>query len=134
MLITKEILNELIRKARTSPRLRANMDLRNTQDDTSQRMLNAIEPDSVIPIHRHPSSSETCIVIQGSVTESFHDNQGNVIQHYELSATPGSNVLQIPANTWHSLKSNVTGTIIFEVKDGRYVPLEHKDMMQEYTL
>ena len=89
MLITKEILNELIGKAKVSPRLRANMDMRDSAEDTSQRMLNAIEPESIIPIHRHPSSSESVVCIKGSVVEYYHDDNGNVIGEYTLNTIPG---------------------------------------------
>ena len=129
MLITKEIINELIAQAKVSPRLRANMDMRDSSDDTSQRMLNAIEPESIIPIHRHQTSSESVVCIKGSVVEYYHDDKGNITAEYTLTCNPGENLLQIPTGTWHSLKSLESGSVIFEVKNGAYVPADPSDIM-----
>ena len=65
MKIDNTLLDELTAQAQASPRLRMNMDLRNSAADTSQRMLNAIEPGSVVPIHRHQKTSETVVVLRG---------------------------------------------------------------------
>lgn len=73
MVITQEILDELTEKAKVNPRLRVNMDLRNSPDDLSQRMLNALEPGTVMLIHRHKDTSETCVCIRGHFEEYFYD-------------------------------------------------------------
>lgn len=78
MVITKEILDELSAKAKENPRLRCNLDMRNSADDQSQRMLNALEPGTVMPIHRHKTTSETCICIRGHFEEYFYDSDGRL--------------------------------------------------------
>ena len=130
MQINKEILDTLIAQAKVSPRLRANMDMRDSSDDTSQRMLNAIEPESIIPIHRHQTSSESVVCIKGSVVEYYHDDKGNITAEYTLTCNPGENLLQIPTGTWHSLKSLEPGSVIFEVKNGAYVPAKEEDFIR----
>ena len=79
MIIDKKILDELTEKAKASPRLRCNFDLRNSAEDNSQRMLNALEPGTVMPIHRHKGSSETCICIRGLFEEYFYDENGVLV-------------------------------------------------------
>ena len=127
MIITKEILDELTEKAKASERLRANLDLRNSPKDQSQRMLNALEPGTVLPIHRHKGSSETCICIRGHFEEYFYDNNGNLTDTIDM--LPGGVVLNIEKGQWHSLKCLESGTVLFEAKDGAYRPLEEDEIM-----
>ena len=126
MIIDGKILDELTAKAKTSPRLRYNLDLRNTSEDKSQRMLNALEPGTVMPIHRHKGSSETCICIRGHFEEYFYDEQGNLTDTFDM--VPGGVVLNIEAGQWHSLKCLESGTVLFEAKDGPYHPLEEDEV------
>lgn len=93
MVISKEILDELTVKAKESPRLRCNLDMRNCAEDRSQRMLNALEPGTVMPIHRHKESSETCICIRGHFEEYFYDENGNLTDTIDM--VPGGVVLNI---------------------------------------
>lgn len=127
MIITQETLDELTIKAKASERLRANLDLRNSPEDQSQRMLNALEPGTVLPIHRHKGSSETCICIRGHFEEYFYDNNGNLTDTIDM--LPGGVVLNIEKGQWHSLKCLESGTILFEAKDGAYRPLEEDEIM-----
>ena len=122
MVITNEILDELSVRARASERLRANLDLRNGVDDQSQRMLNALEPGTVMPIHRHNGSSETCVCIRGHFEEYFYDSEGRLGETVDM--VPGGVVLNIEKGQWHSLKCLESGTILLEAKDGAYRPLE----------
>lgn len=122
MVITNEILDELSVRARESERLRANLDLRNSADDQSQRMLNALEPGTVMPIHRHKGSSETCVCIRGHFEEYFYDSEGQLTETVDM--VPGGVVLNIEKGQWHSLKCLESGTILLEAKDGVYRPLE----------
>ena len=131
MIITEEILEELSAKARASERLRANLDLRNSPEDQSQRMLNALEPGTVLPIHRHKGSSETCICIRGHFEEYFYDNNGNLTDTIDM--LPGGVVLNIEKGQWHSLKCLESGTVLFEAKDGAYRPLEEDEIMNLKT-
>ena len=128
MVITQEILDELSAKAMESPRLRCNLDLRNSADDQSQRMLNALEPGTVMPIHRHKGSSETCICIRGHFEEYFYDAEGRLTDTIDM--VPGGVVLNIEKGQWHSLKCLESGTVLFEAKDGAYAPLGHEDILE----
>ena len=128
MTIDQTILDQLTAAAKASPRLRMNMDLRNSADDQSQRMLNAIEPGTVMPIHRHRGSSETCICLRGHFVEYFYDDKGQITDTIDM--LPGGTVLNIPIGQWHSLKSLESGTVLFEAKDGAYAPLTAEDILQ----
>ena len=130
MKITQELLDELTAQAKASPRLRMNMDLRNSPEDQSQRMLNAIEPGSEVPVHRHRLSSETVVCLRGRLVEEYYDEAGRVVDSIEL--TPGGPVvaLNIPAGQWHTVRSLESGTVILEVKDGPYVPLAEEDVLR----
>ena len=126
MVITNEILDELSVKAKASPRLRMNLDLRNSVDDQSQRMLNALEPGTVMPIHRHKGSSETCICIRGHFEEYLYDENGNLTETIDM--VPGGVVLNIEEGQWHSLRCLEPNTILMEAKDGAYRPLEQDEI------
>ena len=128
MVITKEILDELTEKAKESPRLRCNLDLRNSADDQSQRMLNAIEPGTVMPRHRHKDTSETCVCIRGRFEEYFYDERGNLMETIDM--VPGGVVLNIEKGQWHSLKCLESGTVLLEAKDGKYRPLSSDELME----
>ena len=127
MIITQETLDELTIKAKASERLRANLDLRNSPEDQSQRMLNALEPGTVLPIHRHKGSSETCICIRGHFEEYFYDENGVLTDTVDM--VPGGTVLNIEKGQWHSLKCLESGTVLFEAKDGAYRPLEEDEII-----
>ena len=128
MVITENILDELTEKAKESPRLRCNLDLRNSADDMSQRMLNALEPGTMMPIHRHMGSSETCVCIRGHFEEYFYDEHGNITDTIDM--VPGGVVLNIEKGQWHSLKCLESGTVLFEAKDGKYRPLSSDELME----
>ena len=130
MVIDIELLDSLTEQAKCSPRLRMNLDLRNSSTDTSQRMLNAIEPGSVVPIHRHQKTSETVVVLRGRVVEEFYDELERICSAtYEMSAGGSVCALNIPAGTWHTLRSLESGTVILEVKDGSYEPIKTEDIL-----
>jgi len=126
MIITKEILDELTEQAKASERLRANLDLRNSPEDVSQRMLNAIEPGTVMPIHRHLGTSETCVCVRGHFEEYFYDEEGRLVETVDM--VPGGSVLNIEKGQLHSLKSLESGTVLLEAKDGKYEPLTSDEM------
>jgi len=131
MKITKAILDDLTAKAKASPRRRMNMDLRNGIDDQSQRMLNAIEPDSVVPIHRHQKTSETVVCLRGRVVEEYYDELERICTE-TIELTPNGPVvaLNIPAGQWHTLRSLESGSVILEVKDGKFEPLSDVDILK----
>ena len=130
MNITQAILDDLTAKAKESPRLRMNLDLRNSADDQSQRMLNAIEPESVVPIHRHQKSSETVVCLRGCVVEEYYDELERICTE-AIELTPNGPVvaLNIPAGQWHTLRSMESGSVILEVKDGKFEPLSDVDIL-----
>ena len=131
MKITQAILDELTAKAKENPRLRMNLDLRNSAEDQSQRMLNAIEPGSPLPIHRHQKSSETVVCLRGRLVEEFYDElERRCIEAIELSPNGPVVAVNIPAGQWHTVRSLESGTVIMEVKDGPYEPLSDVDILK----
>ncbi len=128
MIIDQSTLDDLTAQAKASPRLRMNMDLRNSPEDQSQRMLNAIEPGTILPIHRHRTSSETVVCLRGHFEEYFYDAEGRLTDTIDM--VPGGMVINIPIGRWHNLKSLESGTVLLEVKDGPYVPLEEDDILR----
>ena len=131
MKITQGLLNELTAKAKASPRLRMNLDLRNDENDTSQRMLNAIEPDSVVPIHRHQKSSETVVCLRGRVVEEYYDELERICtESIELTPNGLTVALNIPSGQWHTIRSLESGSVILEMKDGKFEPLSDMDILK----
>ena len=130
MKIDDRLLNSLTEQAKSSERLRMNMDLRNSPADTSQRMLNAIEPGSEVPIHRHCTTSETVVVLRGRLIEEFYDDlECRCTDAIELSADGPVRALNIPAGQWHTVRVLESGTVIMEVKDGPYIPTSPTDIL-----
>ena len=131
MKITQAILDELTAKAKENPRLRMNLDLRNSAEDLSQRMLNAIEPGSPLPIHRHQNSSETVVCLRGRLVEEFYDElERTCTESIELCPNGPTVAVNIPIGQWHTVRSLESGTVILEVKDGPYEPLSDVDMLK----
>ena len=130
MVINQAILDELTAQAKASPRLRMNMDLRNGPEDKSQRMLNAIEPGTVMPIHRHLKSSETVTILRGRIRWVFYDDMGNETESVTLDADGDLRCLNVPKGQWHSLVCECSGSVIFEAKDGAYAPLQPDEIME----
>lgn len=131
MKITISVLDNLTEQAKKSPRLRMNMDLRNSTEDQSQRMLNAIEPGSFVPIHRHRNSSETVVCLRGKVVEEFYDDLERICtEAIELSPLGPNVAINIPIGQWHTLRSLESGSVILEVKDGAYEPLGDEDVLK----
>ena len=131
MKIDKTILDELTAKAKASERLRMNLDMRTSSNDTSQRMLNALEPGTIVPIHRHCSTAETVIIVRGKVKEIFYDNDGNVTEEVLMEVGGECPMVQIPAGMWHTIEALESGSVIFEAKDGAFAPLSEKDIMKK---
>lgn len=130
MKITQAILDSLTELAKSSTRLRMNMDLRNSDKDQSQRMLNAIEPGSEVPIHRHQKSSETVVCLRGRLVEEYYDElERRCTETIELSSNGPVVALNIPIGQWHTVRVLESGTVIMEVKDGPYEPLSPEDIL-----
>ena len=130
MKITQAILDKLTAEAKASPRLRMNLDLRNTSADQSQRMLNAIEPGSVVPIHRHQKTSETVVCLRGRLVWEYYDDLESICtERVELSPNGSVVALNVPAGQWHTVKALESGSVILEVKDGPYEPQSPADIL-----
>ena len=128
--ITQTLLDKLTEQAKASPRLRMNLDLRNSADDKSQRMLNAIEPGSPMPIHRHQKTSETVVCLRGRLVWEFYDELERICTDY-IELTPNGQVvaLNVPAGQWHTVKALESGSVILECKEGAYEPLQDCDIL-----
>lgn len=129
MVIDKILLDELSAKAKENPRLRQAMDLRNSPEDLSQRMLNALEPGTIMPIHRHHISSETVVVLRGKIEWIFYDNNGNETERVTLDANGEPRMLNVERGRWHSLVCLEEGSVLYESKNGAYQPLEEDEVM-----
>lgn len=129
MIIDNKILDELSAKAKENPRLRQSLDLRNSPEDGSQRMLNALEPGTVMPIHRHHASSETVVILRGKIEWIFYDDQGRITESTELRSDGDIRMLNVEKDRWHSLVCLESGSVLYESKDGPYHPLEEDEIM-----
>lgn len=130
MKITQALMDELTAKAKASPRLRMNLDLRNGNGDSSQRMLNAIEPGSPLPIHRHQKTSETVVCLRGRLVWEFYDELERICTDYiELSPNGPVVALNVPAGQWHTVKALESGSVILECKNGAYEPQGPEDIL-----
>ena len=131
MKITQAILDNLTEQAKASPRLRMNLDLRNSDADQSQRMLNAIEPGSPLPIHRHRHTSETVVCLRGRLVWEFYDELERICtETIELSPNGQVVALNVPAGQWHTVKALESGSVILEMKDGKYEPIQDCDVLK----
>ena len=130
MVINQALLDKLTKEAKASPRLRMNLDLRNSADDQSQRMLNAIELGSPLPIHRHRHTSETVVCLRGRLVWEFYDELERICtERIELSPNGQVVALNIPAGQWHTVRALESGSVILEMKDGAYEPLGEEDIL-----
>jgi len=129
MLIDNNLLDKVTQQAKASNRLRMNYNLHNSLDAKAQRLLNALEPGTLLPVHRHRHTAETYIVLRGSIRVIFCDNTKTPTDHFVLAPLEGSYGLDIPAGQWHTLEVMESGTVIFEVKEGPYAPLQPADLL-----
>ena len=119
MEINKELLDKLFERAGENPRLRQNLDLRTSSADTSQRMLNALLPGTVVPIHRHLQSNENVLLLCGKLIEIIYDENGNEIERVYLDPTVGNYGCVVPQGAWHTVEV-LEPSVIYEAKDGKY--------------
>ena len=130
MIVDKKLMDDLSAQAKEHPRLRQAFDLRTTPNDSSQRILNAVEPGTILPIHRHRGSTETIIVLRGKVVQHYYDDNGNKTASYELAPNSAQVGMSVPIGQWHALESLEEGSVIFECKDGAYQPLSAEDILE----
>ena len=124
MVIDKILLDELTASAKENPRLRMNYNFHLSLEDKCHRMLNAVEPGSDIPIHRHPDKDESFVVLRGKVRSTTYKDDGSVIESVVLSQEDGLYGVDIPKGVWHKLESLESGSVVFECKEGPFVPHE----------
>ena len=128
MVIDEQLLNLVSAQAKVSPRLRMNYNFHQSLEDKCHRMLNAVEPGTVVPIHRHLASSETVIIIRGRIRWLFYDEQGRITESTELWSDGDVRMLNVEKGRWHSLECLESGSVLFEAKDGPYHPLEEDEV------
>ena len=117
--IDKKLINDLFDKAIVSDRRRMNYDLRTSASDNSQRMLNALLPGTVVPIHRHPNSNENVLLLCGKLVEILYDSEGNETERIQLDPSVGNFGCVVPAGAWHTVEV-LEPSVIYETKDGKY--------------
>ena len=130
MIINKTLLDSVSKQAKESPRLRMNYNLHEKLTDSTHRFFNAMEPGTVVPIHRHQNCAETFILVRGSMRVVLYDDDRNVIEDTILSAGGDNYGIHIPKGAWHWVEILESGTITFEVKEGPYEPLKEEDIMK----
>ena len=115
----KDFLGKLFEQATMNPKLRQCFDLRTSEADTSQRMLIALLPGTVVPIHRHPQSTENVLLLCGKIMEVICDENGNEIERIHLAPTVGNYGCVVPQGAWHTVDV-LEPSVIYEAKDGKY--------------
>ena len=120
-IINKELLDSVCEKAKVSPRLRMNYNFHLSLDEKCHRFLNAVEPGTEVPIHKHPTKDETFVILRGRVKVTTHSDDGSIIDCVVLSPEDGQYGVNIPKGVWHTLESLESGSVIFECKEGPFV-------------
>ena len=123
-IIDQALVDKVSSKAKASARLRMNYNFHQSLEDKCHRMLNAVEPGSDIPIHRHPDKDESFVVLRGKVRSITYKDDGAVIESVVLSQEDGLYGVDIPKGVWHKLESLESGSVVFECKEGPFVPHE----------
>ena len=129
MLIDDKLLDEVTERAKGSERLRMNFNLHDSLEAKAQRLLNALEPGTLLPVHRHRHTAETYIVLRGAIRVLFYDDDRMLTDEFMVNHLKGNYGTHIPAGQWHTLEVLESGTVIFEVKDGPYMPLGPEDII-----
>ena len=124
MLIDMKLLDEVSEQAKKSPRLRMNYNFHQSLDEKCHRFLNAVEPRTEVPIHRHPTKDETFVLLRGRVKVTTHKDDGAIIDDIILSPEEGKYGVNIPKGVWHKVESLASGSCFFECKEGPFVPHE----------
>lgn len=124
MVITKELLDDVSMQAKSSPRLRMNYNFHQSLDEKCHRFLNAVEPGTEVPIHKHPTKDETFVLLRGKVRVTTHNDEGSIIEDIILCPEEGNYGVNIPKGVWHKLESLESGSVVFECKEGPFVSHE----------
>ena len=129
MIIDKQLLDQVSEQAKESPRLRMNHNFHQSLEDKCHRFLNAVEPGTVVPIHRHPTKDESFVILRGKVRVTTHHDEGSIIEDVVLSQESGNYGVDIPKNVWHKLEALESGSVIFECKEGPFVEHEEEGVL-----
>lgn len=127
MIIDNQLLDRVSDQAKQCDRLRMNFNLHESLDAKAQRLLNALEVGTVLPIHRHQHTAETYLLLRGHINVMFYNDEGDEVERYDLQPGEGRYGVHIPQGQWHTLEV-LESSVIFEVKDGPYMPLEAEDI------
>lgn len=130
IIIDDILLDNLCKQAKDSPRLRMNLNFHKSYQQPAQKLLNAVEPGSVVPVHRHPHSQESYIVLRGSVKVNIYNADGTLVKSHILNPCDGQYGIEIPEGVYHNIEVNDRNTVIFEAKDGPYRPLSVEDILE----
>ena len=128
--IDEELLNEVSERAKSSPRLRMNYNFHQSMDEKCHRFLNAVEPGTIVPIHRHPTKDESFVLLRGRVRVSTYDDEGNVVESCVLCQEEGRYGADIPKGVWHTIEAMEPDSVIFECKEGPFVEHEVDGILQ----
>ena len=130
MVIDKKLLDEVSEQAKVSPRLRMNFNFHQSLDEKCHRFLNAVEPGTEVPIHKHPTKDETFVILRGKVRVTTHNDDGSIIEDYLLCLEEGQYGVNIPKGVWHKLECIEENSVIFECKEGPFVPHEQDGILE----
>ena len=129
-IIDEQLLNEVGAQAKESPRLRMNYNFHQSLDELCHRFLNAVEPGTEVPIHKHPTKDETFVILRGKVRVTTHRDDGSIIEDVVLSADEGRYGVNIPKGVWHTIEAMEPNSVIFECKQGPFVPHEQDGILE----
>lgn len=129
-ILDSDLLNDLTEQAKMSPRLRMNYNIHKSLESKTQRLLNSLEPGTVLPIHKHQNTSETYVLLRGSLNLFIYSENHELISMTEINPQKGVFGVDIPPDQWHTIEVLESGTVIFEVKEGPYLPLSEEDTLR----
>ena len=130
MVIDEKVLDTLTAQAKASPRLRINLNFHQSLDEKCHRFLNAVEPGTEVPIHRHPTKDESFVLLRGKVRVTTYNYDGSVAESVVLCPEEGKYGVNIPKGVWHKIESLETGSCLFECKEGPFVPHEVEGILE----
>ena len=128
--IDNDLIDSVVAQAKESPRLRMNYNFHESLDDKCHRLLNALEPGTVVPVHRHPTKDESFVILRGKVRVSIYNDYGQITESVVLSLADGKYGVDIAKNVWHGVECLESGSVIFEVKEGPFVPHDKDGILE----
>ena len=129
-IINEQLLDESTRRAQNSPRRRMNLNFHQSLDDKCHRFINAVEPGADIPIHRHPEKEESFVVLRGKIRITTYNDDGSIIEDHVISPTEGRYGVNVEKNVWHTVEALEPDSVIFECKEGPFVPHEVEGVLK----